>query len=270
MPVAWNHRFAGASILARWAPPFFNNGLDPDTTEGAINLVYALPNLHVEYLRVEPPAVPTAFWRSVGPSHNVFVTESFIDELAAAAKQDAVVYRRALLDKSPRAKAVLDLAAEKAGWGQLLPQGVGRGVSVQFAFATYMAHVAEVEVSKDGAVRVRRVVCAVDCGTVVNPDTVQAQIESAVIFGITAALYGEITLKDGRVEQTNFDTYQMLRMNEAPAIEVHIVQSSEPPGGIGEPGTSAIVPAVTNAIFAATGKRLRKLPIDTTALKQPG
>jgi isoquinoline 1-oxidoreductase subunit beta len=269
MPVAWNHRFAGSSVIARWLPPVFKNGLDPDTTNGAINLIYALPNLHVEYLRVEPPGIPTAFWRSVGPSHNVFVTESFIDELAAAAKQDAVAYRRALLDKSPRAKAVLDLAAEKAGWGQPLPQGVGRGVSVQSAFATYMAQVAEVEVSKDGAVRVRRVVCAVDCGTVVNPDTVQAQIQSAVIFGITAALYGEVTLKDGRVEQTNFDTYQMLRINEAPAIEVHIVQSFEPPGGMGEPGTSAIVPAVTNAIFAATGKRLRKLPVDATALKQP-
>jgi isoquinoline 1-oxidoreductase beta subunit len=269
MPVAWNHRFAGSSVIARWAPPVFNNGLDPDTTEGAINLVYALPNLHVEYLRVESQGIPTAFWRSVGPSHNVFVTESFIDELAAAAKQDPIAYRRALLDKSPRAKAVLELAAEKAGWGQPLRKGAGRGVSVQFAFATYMAQVAEVEVSKDGTVRVRRVVCAVDCGTVVNPDTVQAQIQSAVIFGITAALYGEITLKDGRVEQTNFDTYQMLRINEAPAIEVHIVQSSEPPGGMGEPGTSAIVPAVTNAIFAATGKRLRKLPIDTTALRQP-
>jgi len=269
MPVAWNHRFAGSSVIARWLPPVFKNGLDPDTTNGAINLIYALPNLHVEYLRVEPPGIPTAFWRSVGPSHNVFVTESFIDELAAAAKQDAVAYRRALLDKSPRAKAVLDLAAEKAGWGQPLPQGVGRGVSVQFAFATYMAQIAEVEVAKDGAVRVRRVVCAVDCGTVVNPDTVQAQIQSAIMFGITAALYGEITLKDGRVEQTNFDTYQMLRINEAPAIEVHIVQSFEPPGGMGEPGTSAIVPAVTNAIFAATGKRLRKLPIDTTALRQP-
>ncbi len=269
MPVAWNHRFAGSSIIARWLPPAFNNGLDPDTTEGAIDLVYALPNMHVEYLRVEPPGIPTAFWRSVGPSHNVFVTESFMDELAAAAKQDAVGYRRDLLDKAPRAKAVLELAAEKAGWGQPLPKGVGRGVSVQFAFATYMAQVAEVEVSTDGAVRVRRVVCAVDCGTVVNPDTVQAQIQSAIIFGITAALYGEITLKDGRVEQTNFDTYQILRMNEAPAIEVHIVQSFEPPGGMGEAGTSAIAPAVTNAIFAATGKRLRKLPIDTTALKQP-
>ena len=269
MPVAWNHRFAGSSILARWLPPAFNKGLDPDTTDGAIDLVYSLPNFHVEYLRVEPPGIPTAFWRSVGPSHNVFVTESFMDELAAAAKQDPVAYRRALLGKSPRAKAVLELAAAKAGWGQPLPPRVARGVSLQFAFGSYMAQVAEVEVSKEGAVRVRRVVSAVDCGIVVNPDTVRAQIEGAVIFGITAALYGEITLKDGRVEQTNFDTYQMLRMNEAPAIEVHIVRNSELPGGMGEPGTSAIVPAVTNAVFAATGKRLRKLPIDTAALKLP-
>jgi len=268
MPIAWNHRYAGSSVIARWLPPAFNNGLDPDSTEGAIDLVYSLPNMHVEYLRVEPPGIPTAFWRSVGPSHNVYVTESFVDELAAAAKQDAVAYRRALLDQAPRAKAVLELAAEKAGWGRSLPQRVGRGVSVQFVFGTYMAQVAEVEVSKNGAVRVRRVVCAVDCGTVVNPDTVQAQIQSAIIFGITGALYGEITLKNGRVEQTNFDTYQMLRMNEVPAIEVHIIQSSEPPGGMGEPGTSAIVPAVTNAIFAATGKRVRKLPVDTAALKQ--
>jgi isoquinoline 1-oxidoreductase subunit beta len=269
MLVAWNHRFAGSSIMARWLPPAFNNGLDPDSTDGAIDLAYDLPNLRVEYLRVEPPGIPTAFWRSVGPSHNVFVTESFIDELAAAAKQDAVAYRRALLDKAPRAKAVLELAAEKAGWGQPLRDRVGRGVSVQNTFRTYMAQVAEVEVAKDGSVRVRRVVCAVDCGTVVNPNIVQAQIEGAIIFGITAALYGAITLKDGRVEQANFDTYQMLRINEAPAIEVHIVQSSETPGGMGEPGTSAIVPAVANAIFAATGKRLRKMPVDTTALKQP-
>src|SRR5467141_4819452 len=269
MPVAWNHRFAGSSVISRWLPPGFNNGLDPDTTEGAIDLAYALPNMRVEYLRVEPAGIPTAFWRSVGPSHNVFVTEGFVDELAAVAKQDAVAYRLALLDKSPRAKAVLKLAAEKAGWGQPLRKGAGRGVSVQFAFAIYMAQVAEVEVSRDGEVRVRRVVCAVDCGTVVNPDTVRAQIQSAIMFGVTAALYGKITLKDGRVEQTNFDSYQILRMNEAPAVEVHIVQSLEPPGGMGEAGTSAIAPAVTNAIFAATGKRLRKLPIDTTALKQP-
>jgi isoquinoline 1-oxidoreductase subunit beta len=269
LPVAWNHRFAGSSVISRWAPPLFNNGLDPDTTEGAIDLVYALPNMHVEYVRVEPPGIATAFWRSVGPSHNVFVTESFMDELAVAAKQDAVRYRLALLEKTPRAKTVLALAAEKAGWGQPLPERVGRGVSLQFAFATYMAQVAEVEVSKDGTVRVRRVVCAVDCGTVVNPDTVRAQIQSAIMFGITAALHGEITLKDGRVEQTNFDSYQILRMNEAPTVEVHIVQSPESPGGMGEAGTSAIIPAVTNAIFAATGKRVRKLPIDATALKQP-
>jgi isoquinoline 1-oxidoreductase beta subunit len=220
-------------------------------------------------VRVEPPGIPTAFWRSVGPSHNVFVTESFMDELAAAAKQDAVAYRRALLDKSPRARAVLDLAAEKAGWGQPLPERVGRGVALQFVFGSYMAHVAQVEVAKDGTVRVRRVVCAVDCGTVVNPDTVRAQIQSAIVFGVTAALYGKITLKDGRVEQSNFDTYQMLRINEAPAVEVHILENIEPPGGMGEAGTSVIVPAVANAIFAATGKRLRKMPVDTTALKQP-
>ncbi|MEN3383874.1 MAG: isoquinoline 1-oxidoreductase subunit beta [Hyphomicrobiales bacterium] len=269
MPVAWSHRFAGSSIIARYLPPAFKDGLDPDTTEGAIDLPYALPNVHVEYLRVEPPGIPTAFWRSVGPSHNVFVVESFMDELAAAAKQDPLAYRLALLDKAPRAKAVLALAAQKAGWGTPLPARAGRGVALQFVFGTYMAQVAEVEVAKDGAVRVRRVVCAVDCGTVINPDTVRAQIQGAVMFGITAALYGEITLKDGRVEQGNFDSYQILRINEAPAVEVHIVESAATPGGMGEAGTSAIVPAVANAIFAATAKRLRKLPIDTAALKQP-
>jgi isoquinoline 1-oxidoreductase beta subunit len=266
MPVAWNHRFAGSSVIARWLPPAFNNGLDGDTTEGAIDLIYGLPNLHVEYLRVEPPGIPTAFWRSVGPSHNVFVTESFVDELAAAAKQDPVAYRQALLAKTPRANVVLQLAAQKAGWGQPLPAGVGRGVSVQFVFATYLAQVAEVEVTGDGTVRVRRVVCAVDCGTVVNPDTVRAQIQSGIIFGISAALRGEITLKDGRVEQSNFHDYQVVRMNEAPTIEVYIVNSTEVPGGMGEAGTSAITPAITNAIFAATGKRIRKLPVaDQTA-----
>ena len=268
LPVAWKHRFAGSSIIKRFLPPAYNKGLDPDTTDGAIDLAYDFPSLHIEYVNVEPPGIPTAFWRSVGPSHNVFVIESFIDELAAAAKQDAVAYRRALLDKSPRAKTVLDLAAEKAGWGQPLPQGTGRGVSLQHVFGTYMAQVAEVEVAKSGKVRVRRVVCAVDCGIVVNPDTVRAQIEGAVIFGITAALYGAITLKNGRVEQGNFDSYQMLRIDEAPAIEVHIVPSVEAPGGMGEPGTSLIVPAVTNAIFAATGKRLRTLPVAAAALKQ--
>ncbi|MGF6307951.1 isoquinoline 1-oxidoreductase beta subunit [Bradyrhizobium sp. i1.8.4] len=267
-PVAWNNRFAGSSVLARWAPPAFRNGLDPDTTEGAINLVYDIPNFHVEYVRVEPPGIPTAFWRSVGPSHNVFVTESVIDELAAAAKQDPVDYRKALLGKSPRAKAALELAAAKAGWGGKLPAGQGRGVSLQFVFGSYLAQIAEVEVAKDGSVRVHRVVCAMDCGTVVNPDTVQAQLQSGINFGVTAALYGEITLKDGRIEQSNFDSYQMLRIDQAPAIEVHIVPSTESPGGMGETGTSGIVPAISNAIFAATGKRLRKMPVDAALLKQ--
>jgi isoquinoline 1-oxidoreductase subunit beta len=268
--IAWSHRFAGSSVISRWVPPLFKDGLDPDTTEGAIDLVYDLPNMRVEYVRNEPPGIPTAFWRSVGPSHNVFVVESFMDELAAAAKQDPVAYRRALLGKSPRARAVLDLAVEKAGWGHPLREGVGRGVSLQFAFATYMAQIAEVEVARSGAVRVRRVVCALDCGSVVNPDTVQAQAQSAITFGITAALYGKITVKDGRVEQANFDTYQMLRMDEAPAIEVYIVQNSEPPGGMGECGTSAVMPAIANAVFAATGWRPRKLPIEAAAMTRRG
>jgi isoquinoline 1-oxidoreductase beta subunit len=268
MPVAWHHRFAGSSVIARWLPPGFNNGLDPDSTEGAIDLVYALPNMQVEYVRKEPPGIPTAFWRSVGPSHTVFVVESFMDELAGAAKQDPVAYRAALLHKAPRARAVLELAAEKAGWKQAMPARTGRGVSLQNVFGTYMAQAAEVEVEKNGAVRVRRVVCAVDCGTVVNPDTIAAQVQSGIIFGITAALYGEVTLKNGRVEQTNFDTYRVLRMDEAPTIEVHIVPSTEQPGGMGECATSCIVPAVANAIFAATGKRLRKMPVDADVLKQ--
>ncbi|GLH80321.1 aldehyde dehydrogenase [Bradyrhizobium sp. SSBR45G] len=266
-PVAWTNRFAGSSVIARYLPPAFNNGLDPDTTEGAIDLVYALPNFHVEYVRVEPPGIQTAFWRSVGPSHNVFVTESFIDELADAAKQDPVAYRRALLHHNPRAKVVLDLAAEKAGWGAPLPKGWGRGIALQNAFGSLLAQVAEVEIAKDGSVRVHRVVCAMDCGIVVNPDTVQAQLQSGVMFGVTAALYGEITLKNGRVQQANFDSYQVLRINEAPAVEVHLVKSVEPPGGMGEAGTSGIVPAIANAVFAATGKRLRKMPIDPNALK---
>ena len=269
LPVAWHHRFAGSSVVARQLPAAFKDGLDPDSTEGAIDLVYEFPNFHVEYLRVEPPGIPTAFWRSVGPSHNVFVAESFIDELAAAAKQDPVAYRLALLGKAPRARAVLELAAEKAGWGRPLPERSGRGVSLQSVFGSYMAQVAEVDVSKDGEVHVRRVVCAVDCGTVINPDTVEAQIQSGIIFGLTAALYGEITIKDGRIEQSNFDTYLIMRMDEVPAIEVYIVKSAEPPGGMGEAGTSAIVPAVANAIFAATGKRLRRMPIDAGSLKQP-
>jgi isoquinoline 1-oxidoreductase beta subunit len=265
--VAWTNRFAGSSVIARYLPPAFNNGLDPDTTEGAINLPYAIPNFHVEYVQVEPPGIQTAFWRSVGPSHNVFVTESFVDEMAAAAKKDPVDFRRMLVN-DPRARAVLDLAVEKAGWGSPLPRGYGRGVALQNVFGSYLAQVAEVEIQNDGSVRVHRVVCAMDCGIAVNPDTVQAQIQSGVMFGVTAALYGEITLKNGRVEHANFDSYQILRLNEAPAIEVHLVASTETPGGMGEAGTSGIVPAIANAIFAASGKRLRRMPIDSNALRE--
>jgi len=236
--------------------------------EGAAKPPYTLPNIQVEYVRQKPPpGITTAFWRGVGPTHNIFMVESFIDELAAAANKDPVDYRRALLDNSPRAKAVLELAAEKSGWGQKLPPGSGRGISVQFAFGSYLSQVAEVAVAKDGEVRVQRVVCAVDCGMVVNPDTVRAQIEGGIIFGITAVLYGQITLKNGRVEQSNFDNYRMLRMNEAPLVEVHIIKSTEAPGGMGEPGTAAVFPAVTNAIFAATGKRIRKLPVNPSELR---
>jgi isoquinoline 1-oxidoreductase beta subunit len=266
-PVAWSHRITGSSIIKRWLPPAFSKGLDPDTIDGAEQPPYALPNILVEYVNHEPPQIPTAFWRGVGPTHNIFVVESFIDELAFAAKKDPGAYRLALLDANPRAKCVLQLALDRSGWGATLPAGKGRGVSLQFAFGTYMAQVVDVEVAASGAVGVKRVVCAVDCGVVINPDTVRAQIQSATIFGITAALYGQVTFKNGRVEQSNFHDYRPLRINEAPVIEVHIVKSSESPGGMGEPGTSCLAPAVTNAIFAATGKRLRKLPIDSESLK---
>jgi isoquinoline 1-oxidoreductase subunit beta len=266
-PVAWTHRIAGSSVTARYVPPLFQNGIDPDAVECAEHPPYALPNIHVDYVRVEPPGIPTAFWRGVGPTHNVFVVESFLDELAAAAGQDPVAYRRALLGHNPRALGVLDLAAEKAGWGRPLPAGRGRGVSVQFAFGSYLAQVAEVEVAADGAVRVHRIVCAVDCGLVVNPDTIAAQIEGGSIFGLTAVLHGAITLKGGRVEQGNFDTYRPMRIDEVPVVETHLVRSGEAPGGIGEAPTCAVGPAVTNAIFAATGKRIRTLPVDAELLK---
>jgi isoquinoline 1-oxidoreductase subunit beta len=281
MPIAWSHRLVGPSILARWAPRTLRamraigfrsvvatlKGVDLDVVEGAAEPPYELPNVLVDYVRQEPPGIPTAFWRGVGPTHSVFVVESFIDELAAAAQQDPLAYRRALLGKSPRARAVLDLAAERAGWGQPLPVGSGRGISVQYAFGSYLAQVAEVTVSKEGAVRVPRVVCAVDCGIIVNPDTVRAQMESGIIFGLTAALFGEITIKDGRVEQHNFNDYRMLRIHEAPMIDVSLVKSDAAPGGIGEAGTVALAPALTNAIFAATGKRIRKLPVKPDQLR---
>ncbi len=267
MPVAWSHRIVGSSIIARWAPPLFKNGIDPDAIDGAADMPYAIENFHVEYVREEPPGIPTAFWRGVGPTHNVYVIESFIDELAATAKKDPVEYRRALLQKNPRALHVLNRAAELSNWGKPLGPRQGRGVSVQQAFGSYMCQVAEVTVGKDGEVKVDRVYVVVDTGVVVNPNTVLAQMQSGVIFGITAVLWGEITLDKGRVQQSNFDDYRLLRIDEAPKIEVEIVKSSADPGGIGEPGTSGLAPAVLNAVYAATGVRLRKTPIDSKRLK---
>jgi len=263
-PVAWTHRLVGPSILARWAPPAFKDGLDGDALDGAVQLLYDIPAIQVEYVRHEEPVLNTGFWRGVGVTHNTFVIESFIDELAAAAKQDPVAFRRGLLGKAPRAQAVIDLAAKEAGWGKPLPPGWGRGISLLYSgWDSYLAQVAEVEVSKTGEVRVHRIVCAVDCGTIVNPDIVKAQVEGGVVFGISGALWGEITLKNGRVEQSNFNNYRALRMNEAPPIEVHLVRNGEAPGGMGEPGTAATAPALANAFFAATGKRIRKLPLST-------
>jgi isoquinoline 1-oxidoreductase beta subunit len=211
-------------------------------------------------VRCESDGIGTGWWRGVGPTHNVFVVESFVDELAAAAKQDTVAFRRGLLRSNPRGLAVLNLAAEKAGWGTPLPAGHGRGVAVQLAFETHIATVMEVEVTQEGEILLRRVVVAVDCGSVVNPDTVEAQIQGGMILGMGTAMYNEITLADGRVEQSNFHDYRTLRMNEAPKIEVYQIRNTEKPGGIGETGTVAAAPALGNAIFAATGRRLRRLP----------
>nr|WP_295085274.1 xanthine dehydrogenase family protein molybdopterin-binding subunit [uncultured Roseateles sp.] len=243
------------------------SGVDSQAVEGLADHLYDIPHQRIAYGRAEPgPQV--WFWRSVGHSQNAFFIESFVDELAAAAKADPLQYRLQLLDKHPRAKAVLQAAASKAGWGQPLPAGVKRGIALAESFGSLVAEVAEVSVAADGTPKVHRVVAAVDCGQTVNPQTIARQIEGAIVYGLTAALYGQITLKDGRVEQSNFHDYPVLRMNEMPKVEVHIIPSMAAPGGIGEPGTPPIAPAVTNAIFAATGVRIRKLPIETALLKK--
>jgi isoquinoline 1-oxidoreductase beta subunit len=266
-PIAWTHRIAGSSVMARYYPPYVKDGLDPDAVEAAAEPPYALPNIHVDYVQVEPPGVRTSWWRGVGPTHNVFVVESFIDELAHAAKRDPVAYRKELLSHNPRALAVLSLAAEKAGWGSSLPARHGRGIAVQFAYGSYTSQVAEVEVAADGSVRVKRIVCAIDCGMYINPDTIEAQIQGGTLFGLTAALYGSITFKEGRVEQSNFDSYLPMRIEEVPVVETHLIKNAEAPGGVGEAPTAIVSAAVTNAIFAAIGKRVRILPIDTDSLK---
>lgn len=264
--VGWKHRITGSAVIARWLPPAFQKGIDIDAIDSAADMPYDIPNLRVEYVRDEPPAVPTGFWRGVGPNNNVFAIETFIDELAKKSNKDPVAFRRDHLDKEPRLRAALDLAAEKAGWGSPLPARTGRGVGVQVAFGSFIATVTQAHVDEHGQIRLQRIVIAVDTGIAVNPDTVIAQLQGGMVFGLTAALYGDISIKKGRVQQSNFHDYRMLRINEIPQIEVHVIKSGESPGGIGEAGTTAASAALGNALFAATGIRLRRLPIDRDVL----
>ena len=260
--VAWHHVIVGQSIMG--GTPFagmIKDGIDPTSVEGAASIGYAIPNLSVD-LATTQVGVPVLWWRVVGSSHTTFAVETFIDEVAHAAGQDPYHYRRKLLAHEPRLLGVLDLAASKAGWDSgPLPKGRGRGIAVAEAFKTFVAQVAEVSVDAAGRVKVERVVCAVDCGTAVNPDIIRAQMEGGIGFGLGAALYGAITLKDGRVEQQNFNDYRVLRINEMPKVEVHIVPSSARPTGVGEPGVAPIGPAVANAVFAATGERHYRFPM---------
>jgi isoquinoline 1-oxidoreductase beta subunit len=261
-PVAWSQRIVGQSILSGspFAAVLIKNGVDMTSVEGVTDLPYTIPALQVE-LHTTDPGIPVQWWRSVGHTHTGYATEVFMDELAAAAKQDPVAFRRALLTKSPRHLGVLELVSEKAGWGTPLPAGRGRGVAVHKSFETYVAQVAEVSLNQDGTVKVHRVVCAVDCGIAVNPDVIRAQMEGGIGFALSAALYGEITLDEGAVQQSNFHQYRQLRMPEMPRVEVYIVPSAEAPTGVGEPGVPPLAPAVANAVFALTGTPVRKLPI---------
>jgi isoquinoline 1-oxidoreductase beta subunit len=261
-PTAWQHRIVCQSFIA--GTPFekviIHNGVDETAVEGAADLPYDIPNLLVDWHQA-PGGVPTLWWRSVGHSHNAFVVETFLDEVAHAGKRDPYEFRRSLLGKHPRHRAALELAATRADWGKPLPRGRGRGIAVHESFKSFVAQVAEVSVNEAGSVRVHRVVCAIDCGPVVNPDGIRAQMESGIVFGLSAALFGEITFANGRVRQSNFHDYPILRMNEMPVVETHIVPSREEMGGVGETGVPPIAPAVANAIFAATGRRIHRLPI---------
>jgi isoquinoline 1-oxidoreductase subunit beta len=263
---AWKYRITGSGVIARWLPPAFQKGIDIDAVDSAVDIPYEIPNIHVEYVRAEPPAVPTGFWRGVGPNNNVFAIECFMDELARKAGKDPIDFRRAMLTKQPRFLGALNLVAEKSNWGQPLPARVGRGVCLQPSFGSFIATVVEAEVDEQGEVHLRRVTSAVDTGIAVNPDTVMAQLEGGLIFSLTAALYGEITIEKGRVQQSNFHDYRMLRIDQAPKIEIHVIKSGEAPGGIGETGSTAGPPALRNAIYAATGVPLRRLPIDRSLI----
>jgi isoquinoline 1-oxidoreductase beta subunit len=260
-PVAWTHRVVAPSIVARFmGPQAIKNGIDGEAVEGAVGMPYSIPNVHVDY-HLADTGIPVGFWRSVSNSFNAFAVEGFIDELAHAARKDPYTFRRDLLTKAPRHLGVLNLVADKAGWDKPLPAGQARGIAVWKAFESYVAEVAEVSLDTDGSVRVHRVVCAVDCGPVVNPSIVEAQLQGGIVYGLTAALWGEITIANGRVEQDNFTNYQMVRQAHMPVIETYILPSTDAQGGIGEPATPPIAPAVCNALFALTGKRIRKLPI---------
>lgn len=259
--VAWKSRVVGPSIMSRFFPGSLKDGIDESAVEGLSTLKYDVPNFHVDYVLTET-GIPVGFWRSVGCSHNGYVAECFVDEMAKAAGKDPVEYRRSLLQTDSRQRGVVELAAEKAGWSKPLAAGHYRGIAVVESFGTHVAQVAEISIDRKAkTLRVHRVVAAVDCGRYVNPETIRAQIEGSIVYGLTAALKGEITVTGGRIDQSNFNDYDMVRINETPQLEVHIVQSNDGPGGIGEPGTPPIAPAVCNAIFAATGKPVRRLPI---------
>jgi isoquinoline 1-oxidoreductase beta subunit len=268
-PTSWRHRVVAPNIMSRWLPVYQKDGVDLDAVDAAAG-PYDIPNVTIEFVPNEAPAgLRTGNWRGVGPTRNVFVVESVIDELAHQAGRDPIAYRKALMSRAPRALAVLEIVERESGRREALPKGSarGRGVAVFSGFGSHIAVVAEVHVAPTGQVRVERMVYAVDTGIAVNPDIVRAQIEGGAIYGITAALHGEITIANGRVQQVNFDTYRVLRMHEAPRVDVHVVESLEDPGGVGEPGTSGAIAAVANAVFAATGQRVRTLPIDPRKLR---
>jgi isoquinoline 1-oxidoreductase beta subunit len=267
--VGWRHVLVGQSIMAGTVMQgMIKDGIDPTSVEGAATMAYAIPNMAVD-LATTTTGVPVLWWRVVGSSHTTFAVEAFIDEVAHAAGEDGFTFRRKLLEHEPRMKAVLELAAEKAGWSSgPLPKGKGRGIAVAEAFKTFVAQVAEVTVDEKGHVTVDRVVCAVDCGIPINPDVITAQMEGGIGFGLGAVMYGAITLKNGHVEQDNFNSYRVLRMNEMPQVEVHIVPSGETPTGVGEPGVAPVGPAVANAIFAASGRRIHLLPFPKTDTAQ--
>jgi isoquinoline 1-oxidoreductase subunit beta len=256
---AWDFKIVAPSIMTRVFPQRVKNGIDPSSVEGTVASPYAPPDRRIEYV-LKDVGVPVGFWRSVGNSITSFYVEGFVDELAHAAGQDPYAFRLGLLADKPRPRAVLERAATMANWNQPPPAGHFRGIAMHQSFGSIVAEVAEISIENEG-LRVHRVDCAVDCGLAINPDTIVAQMESAIVYGLTAALYGEITVKQGRVEQANFDTYPMLHLAQTPKISVSIIEGTEQPGGIGEPGTPPIAPAVANAVFAATGKRLRSLPI---------